>query len=156
MLKNNLILALILAFFFTGCSIHQVAKTHPRPLFVFMKSEFLKANNQAFLYHDNEGLQAEFYELGRPFMKLSISTHICINKSCYSKTAFNKHFFKQKYYPSLLEEIILFKPIFKGKNIIKTQCGFSQKIGKIFYSICQKELVFEDKSSGLKIILNED
>lgn len=154
MLKKNFIYLLLL--FFTACSVHHVEKTHPRTLYILMKSDFLKVNNQAFLYKDKMGLEAEFYDLGRPFLKLQIGKKICINKNCYLKTSFNKKFFKAKYYPNLIEDIMTFKPIFSAKGYIGTNCGFKQDLGNILYEVCGGKMKFEDIKTGLKIKINEN
>ncbi|WP_252989346.1 hypothetical protein, partial [Campylobacter coli] len=97
------------------------------------------------------------YKLGQAFFKLKIREDICLNSVCYSKMVFNQKFFKNAYYEDILKDILEAKPLWNGKNMQKTQCGFNQNLNsanyEIFYEICDNKISFVDRISRIKIVL---
>lgn len=48
---------------------------------------------------------------------------------------FNQKFFKNAYYEDILKDILEAKPLWNGKNMQKTQCGFNQNLNSANYEI---------------------
>ncbi|EDO9224901.1 hypothetical protein GQ884_06800, partial [Campylobacter coli] len=69
----------------------------------------------------------------------------------------NQKFFKNAYYEDILKDILEAKPLWNGKNMQKTQCGFNQNLNsanyEIFYEICDNKISFVDRISRIKIVL---
>lgn len=145
-----------LLLFFSACALKNQEYPSQKMKVVF-NTPAIKINDFGFLKKENKALNLEVYKLGQAFFKLKIGEDICLNSVCYSKTVFNQKFFKNTYYEDILKDILEAKPLWNGKNIEKTQCGFNQKLNsanyEIFYEVCDNKISFFDKISHIKIIL---
>ncbi len=145
-----------LLLFFSACALKNQEYPSQKMKVVF-NTPAIKINDFGFLKKENKALNLEVYKLGQAFFKLKIREDICLNSVCYSKTVFNQKFFKNTYYEDILKDILEAKPLWNGKNIEKTQCGFKQKLNstnyEIFYEVCDNKISFFDKISHIKIIL---
>lgn len=145
-----------LLLFFSACALKNQEYPSQKMKVVF-NTPAIKINDFGFLKKENKALNLEVYKLGQAFFKLKIREDICLNSVCYSKIVFNQKFFKNTYYEDILKDILEAKPLWNGKNIEKTQCGFNQKLNsanyEIFYEVCDNKISFFDKISHIKIIL---
>ncbi|ECQ7377327.1 hypothetical protein F0F11_04560 [Campylobacter coli] len=149
-------LALCFIFFLCACSVKN-QNFSSQSLMVLIASPMIKINDAAFLKKENNALNLEVYKLGQAFFKLKIREDICLNSVCYSKMVFNQKFFKNAYYEDILKDILEAKPLWNGKNMQKTQCGFNQNLNsanyEIFYEVCDNKISFVDRISRIKIVL---
>ncbi|EPV4111125.1 hypothetical protein ACV52Z_001985 [Campylobacter coli] len=149
-------LALCFIFFLCSCSVKN-QNFSSQSLMVLIASPMIKINDAAFLKKENKALNLEVYKLGQAFFKLKIREDICLNSVCYSKMVFNQKFFKNAYYEDILKDILEAKPLWNGKNMQKTQCGFNQNLNsanyEIFYEVCDNKISFVDRISRIKIVL---
>lgn len=124
---------------------------------MLLNTPMIKINDAGFLKKESKALNLEIYKLGQAFFELKIRDNICLNAVCYDKITFNQKFLKNAYYDDILKDILEAKPLWNGKNIQKTQCGFIQKLSgvnyEIFYEICDNKISFFDKISRVKIVL---
>lgn len=154
MLRKIFIFFLIL--FFSACALKNRDYSSQKMKVVF-STPTIKINDFGFLKKENKALNLEVYKLGQAFFKLKIREDICLNSVCYSKMVFNQKFFKNAYYEDILKDILEAKPLWNGKNMQKTQCGFNQNLNsanyEIFYEICDNKISFVDRISRIKIVL---
>ncbi|KAA6227505.1 MULTISPECIES: hypothetical protein [unclassified Campylobacter] len=124
---------------------------------IFIFSPNIRLNDNGFLKQDKQKIHLEVYKFGRAFFELNISDKICTSGVCYDKTSFNKKFFKNVYYDEFLEDILLLKPLFNGKNLTNTDCGFYQNLisknYEILYEKCDEGINFRDNISHTSIRL---
>lgn len=149
-------LLFIIIFIFTACSITQTP-IKSQPVSILIKSKKLKINDAGFIHTYANSQNIQIYNSGQNILDLKIKENICINGACELPLKFNKMFFGSEYYANLLGDIIKFEPIFNGKYIVKTDCGFVQNISKfgIEYEICNGRLSFSDPKTKIKLSIME-
>ncbi|TKX31309.1 hypothetical protein [Campylobacter estrildidarum] len=154
-MKKIFVFFLVL-FFFNACTVKN-QNYHSQSVSIIINSPFLKMRDFGFLKRQNQILILEVYRMGQAFFNLKIKDKICLNIACYDKQIFNKKFFKNEYYDDILSDILNAKPLWQGKNLQKTTCGFKQNLKtenfEIFYEVCQNKVSFLDKISHIKIVL---
>jgi len=138
----------------SGCSVKQYAKSET--IIVTLKTKPLKFSDQAYLRHDNESVELELFSAGVAVEKFNIENKICVNAGCISKEGFNEKYLSRYYEEDILKEVLLGKAIFKGKNLVKKDDGFEQRIQKfgkydIIYKVKQKSVYFKDRWNHLLI-----
>ncbi|AJC86985.1 hypothetical protein [Campylobacter sp. RM16704] len=140
-----------LCVFFSSCTLK---KPQSQGVYVVLKTPQMKFADYGFLYERQKSVKLELYNASKALFELKITDKICINGVCYTKKLFNKRFFNYEYYDDFLQDIILKKPIFSGKNKQINSCGFSQKLLSknydIFYEVCNGNINFSDKKSKIK------
>lgn len=148
--------ALFLIFFLSACAIKST-QTKTQTVHFTLLSPEIKIADAGFLKQNKQEIKLELYKLAHLILKLKIDKKICANQACYPKLAFNAKYFKNYYYEDFLSDILLAKPLFNGKNLEKTRCGFKQKINsqnyEIEYEICDLKISFYEKKNKIKIIL---
>ncbi|OCX42904.1 hypothetical protein A7X81_06730 [Campylobacter ornithocola] len=129
-------------------------KIQSQSTYIILKTPQIKFADYGFLYEGKNLTKLEFYNSSKVLFELKITDKICINGVCYTKILFNKRFFNYEYYDDFLQDLILKKPIFYGKNKQITSCGFTQKIMSknydIFYEVCNGYMSFNEKKSKVK------
>ncbi|WP_337213388.1 hypothetical protein [Campylobacter molothri] len=155
-MKKVFVFFLILLFF-NACAIKN-QNNFSQSIAITINSPFLKMSDFGFLIKENQALNLQVYHLGQAFFNLKIKDKICLNSVCYDKRVFNKKFFKNEYYDDILSDILNAKPLWQGKKIQKTTDGFKQNLKaknfEIFYEVSKNKIIFFDKVSRIKIILN--
>lgn len=153
-MKNFLFLSFL--FFFSACTLKN-QNYSSQSMMVLFNTPMVKINDAGFLKKESKVLNLEIYKLGQAFFELKIRDNICLNAVCYDKKTFNQKIFKNKYYDDILKDILEARPLWNGKNMQKTDCGFIQQLSgvnyEIFYEICDNKISFFDKISRVKIVL---
>ena len=154
-LKKTIYL-MISAIILSACSTVTPAPVPQKSLFVVWKSPSLKYADQGFLYIKPKKLKLEVYASGQPALNISIvPTQICTGPLCMGKKRFNAKYLS-KYYPEdTLENILMGKPVFGGKNLKKSGGGFTQHIKSakydVRYKVTDSSIEFIDRISNVII-----
>lgn len=148
----------VLVLFLSACSIKNYEHTSAK--IVTIKSPKIKFSDIGYVRHTDDAIELELFFAGRVYKKIDINRLICVDEGCMSKSSFNEEYLS-KYYPSsLLQNIILGKKIYDGKNSIKQNDGFIQKIEdlhvNIIYRVNAKEIYFKDKRNHILIKIKEE
>ena len=136
---------------FTACSTknYEITKTK----IVIIKSPQIKFSDLGYLRNTDKDIELELFMAGKSIQKISINHLICVSEGCMSKSGFNKDYLNENYPDSILQNILLAKPIYDGKNLEKTQEGFIQHINslhvEIVYKVTQNQVFFKDKKNHI-------
>ncbi|TQR27563.1 hypothetical protein [Campylobacter sp. MIT 97-5078] len=149
---------ILLGFFLLSCSA-PFQKGKSTPVYVSLKIQGLRNADFGFLYEKQKGVNLELYKLAQVLLRLKIEDKICLEQACFEKKTFNQRYLGQAYYDDFLEDILRFKPLFEGKNLIQNACGFSQNLLNINYDIsyqvCDKELLFIEKKNNIRLSIKK-
>lgn len=146
----RIFLALCLALLCVACSLKK-ANLHSNAVFVSIVSPQLRLSEAGFLYEGKNEVRLELYKLAQPLFLLRLSDDkICLNGVCYTKKDFHQKYLNS-HYEDFLEDILRFKPLYEGKNLMKTECGFSQNFENGTYSLCDGLLEFKDEKLFIRI-----
>jgi len=149
-MRYILLLSLLL---FTACSTKNYEHTQSKILII--KSPLIKFADVAYIRNTKESVSLELFVAGQRIQKIDINHLICVDEGCMTKHSFNKDYLHRDYPSDILQNILLAKPIYNSKNLIKTDDGFEQNIrtkhALIIYKVSSKLIYFKDKKN--KIIL---
>lgn len=144
----------ILLFVLSGCSLKQKVN-HSKGVFFTIKTPNLKYSDSGFVRKIEDKINIELFSAGIPVLSIYIDKKICLNRICYNKSQFNSQFLGDMHYNNILEDIVLFQPIYNNKNLKHQQNGFTQSLHvkkrEIFYKVTQKSVTFRDKEKKVLI-----
>ncbi|WP_434636788.1 hypothetical protein MLC35_09800 [Sulfurimonas sp. NW7] len=150
-------LAVFILLLFGGCSIKNYAHTDAK--IVIIKSPRLKFSDIGYIRHSKDAIELELFVAGHVLQRIHINHLICVNEGCISKSSFNQEYLSGVYPPSLLQNVILGKEIYDGKNSLKKDNGFIQNIKTsdvdIKYRVNSREIYFKDKKNHILIKIKE-
>ncbi len=153
-MKYFLILFLVL---FSACSIKDYQHTSAK--IVIIKSPKLKFSDIGYLRHTEDAIELELFVAGHVYQRIHINHLICVDEGCMSKSSFNAEYLSSVYPSSLLQNILLGRAIYNGKNSLKTDNGFIQRIKTsdvdIKYRVNSQEIYFKDKKNHILIKIKE-
>lgn len=137
---------------FTGC----VTKTPIKQNSVLftLVSPNLKFSDAGFIKTTNKSIKLQIYSSGVSLLNVTIKDKICYNGVCKDEIEFNRNFLKMPYYKGFFAEILGKKPIYNGRDLVKTDCGFDQNLSNAIYQICDNKVYFKNQK-GIKIIIKE-
>ncbi len=138
---------------FMGCSVHY---THHQAKMIIFKTAHFAYADAGFIHDNGSEVKLEILEGGHPAFILTLGRKICKDGVCLKKSRFIHKELSAYYDEDILEQIFLAKPIFKGKNLLKTPQGFRQKLVKegaydINYEVSQESIYFKDKIAHILI-----
>ena len=143
--------------FFSACSIKTYEQTQPKKLII--KSPLIKFADLAYIRHSERAIELELFVAGQSIKKIAINHLICVDEGCMSKDGFNEEYLSPAYPSNILQNILLGKPIYKAKNSLKTEDGFTQKIQTqavaISYNVTSQEIYFKDKCNHIMIKIKD-
>jgi len=143
--------------FFSACSIKNYE--HASAKIVIIKSQKLKFSDIGYVRHTNDAIELELFIAGHVYKRIHINRLICVDDGCMSKSSFNQEYLCKSYPSSLLQNIILGKEIYNGKNSLKKNDGFSQVIKNsdvnIKYRVKSQEIYFKDSKNHILIKIKE-
>ncbi len=144
---------LVLVLFFSACSIKNYE--HTKTKIIIIKSPKLKFADIGYVRNTDKSVELELFVAGKVVEKITINHLICTSEGCMSKSGFNEDYLNSAYPDDILQNIILGREIYGGKNLVKTQDGFTQHIKAwhvdITYKVTHHAILFKDKKN--KIIL---
>jgi hypothetical protein len=111
---------------------------------VSMKTKKFSFSDTGFLVKYSDKIRLNVLAMGKPVLDLKImhSDDICVGSLCNSKHGFNQSFLVGEYPDTLIENVLNKRPIFNGKNLIKTKSGFLQKLTTDSYDIKYQVAVY--------------
>ncbi|MGP1486056.1 MAG: hypothetical protein ACTTJC_08255 [Campylobacter sp.] len=151
---KRFLFGVFLVFILSGCS--HIGSKKSNSFMITIVSAIIKINDVGFLHKNANSLNVQIYNSGVNTINIKVlADKICINNACYAKQEFNQKFFTQAHYEEFFEDILNKKPIYNGKNLTTTNCGFSQKIDELTYDVCCKNVNLNDPKRRIKIIIRE-
>jgi len=142
---------LIFILIFSACSTknYEITKTK----IVIIKSPQIKFSDLGYLRNSDKDIQLELFMAGKSIQKININHLICVNEGCLTKSGFNADYLNENYPDDILQNILLARPIYDGKNLKKIKNGFIQKISslhvEIIYKVTQNQVFFKDKKNHI-------
>ena len=144
-------LLLIITLFFSACSIKSYEQTQTK--IIIIKSPQIKFADLGYIRNSDDSIELELFSAGTSIQKISINYLICVNEGCMSKSGFNEAYLNKTYPSDILQNILLSKSIYDGKNMIKAKDGFLQKIKNndvdITYRVTSNTTFFKDKKNKI-------
>jgi hypothetical protein len=128
---------------------------------ITMKTKKFSFSDTGFLVKSDDMIRLNVLAMGNPVLDLKVkqSDDVCVGSLCNTKLGFNQSFLSGEYPESLIENVLNKKPIFDGKNLIKTSNGFIQNIEsknyKIKYQISRGSIYFKDSKNKIIMKLKE-
>jgi len=142
---------LILTIIFSACSVKNYEQVQSK--IIIIKSSKLKFADLGYLRNTKNAIELELFVAGKVVEKFSINHLVCVSEGCMSKRNFNEKYLNAAYPDELLQNILLSKEIFDGKNRIKTLDGFEQNIENndvnISYRVSTKSMEFKDRKNRI-------
>ncbi len=144
---------LIWSFFllFSGCSVKNFSSKESK--IVIIKSPKLRFSDIGYIKHDGEAIELEFYSAGVAVETISVDNLVCVHDGCMSKGAFNAEYLNASYPSDTLENILMRRPIYGGKNLVKNDAGFEQHIRNedvdIIYRVKDDAVFFKDRKNRI-------
>lgn len=155
---NRLLLYAMIVFILSGC-VHNGYMSNVQPIFMVLKTEKLKYADSGFIRENSSHINIELFNASQAMLDLLIGKTICINKTCFSKSEFNRRFLGYAYDEELLYDIATYSPIYASKNLVKTADGFTQNISNddmdISYTVTKKSLFFTDRKNKIIVKINK-
>ncbi len=137
--------------FFTGCSLKNYENTQTK--IVIIKSPKIKFADIGYLRNTEREIELELFIAGNVIEKITVNHLICTSDGCMSKSGFNEDYLHSSYPDNLLQNILLAKEIYNGKNKVKTDNGFEQKIKSrhvdIIYKVNPHAILFKDRKNKI-------
>ncbi len=150
-------IALVLALFLSACSVKNYEHTESK--IIIIKSPHINFADLAYVRHSGDAVGIELFSAGKMIQKIEINQRICVVEGCVSKESFNAKYLSPAYPQNILQNIILAKPIYKSRNIVRKEDGFSQRIVtdrvNIRYEVNQQKIFFKDKSNKIIIKIKD-
>lgn len=138
-----------------GCSVKEYTASTPK--LVTLKTAQLRFSDMGYLRQNGDALQLELFSAAQAVERFEIDRLVCVSKGCMSKGAFNAEYLHASYPETLLQNVLLGRPIFDGKGFQKTASGFEQHIEGDFYTIVYRvdtdTIIFKDRKNMILIRL---
>ncbi|MDH4944522.1 hypothetical protein [Sulfurimonas sp. C5] len=150
-------LLVFLVLFFSACSVKQLEKSSKMVVF---KTQNIRFSDLGYIGVDDKSVEIDLYVVGKAFKKITIDGMICIEgEGCMRKSSFNEEYLSSAYPDDLLKNVFLAKPIYEGKNLLKTNLGFVQIIQgngvDIVYKVELDEIYFKDRENKILIKIKD-
>ncbi len=140
----------------SGCSVkHEISTSHA--YLITIKTPQIALLDTGFLNQGKGYTQLQIFNAGTLLFNLEMNDTICLDGACLEKKAFNERFFGTEHYPTLMEDIVLKKALYEGKNRVNFESGFTQDIElpstHIEYRVDGETRYFKDRKNGVMIRL---
>ena len=136
---------------FSACSIKNYEHTQSK--IIIIKSPQLKFADLGYIRNSGDAIELELFVAGRSVKKITINYLICVDEGCMSRSSFNSEYLNAEYPDSLLQNILLHKPIYESQSLLRTNDGFEQKIKTnnvdITYRVNSNQTYFKDKQNKI-------
>ena len=143
---------------FGGCAVKEYTLSEPKQ--ITLKTWKLKFNDVGFLRHNGSAVQLELFSAGQPVERFEIDGEVCVQQGCMSKEAFNETYLTAAYPQTLLQNVLLGRPIFGGRDLVRRDGGFEQELKamavyNITYRVTQNEIYFRDRINNILIKIKD-
>jgi len=146
-------LLLFLTLFFSACSIKNYERNETKV--IILKSPKIKFADTGYIRSTDKSIALEMFVAGQRVETIEINHLICIKSGCMSKSGFNAEYLHSSYPRDLLQNVLLGRVIYEGKNLVRTPEGFEQMIESsdvdIVYKKTVQQIYFKDRKN--KILL---
>ena len=147
----------LLIFLFGACSIKNYEHTDTK--IITIKSAQLRFSDIGYIRHTKDAIELELFVAGHAYQRIHINHLICVDEGCMRKSSFNAEYLFAKYPSTLLQNIILGREIYNGKNSVKKDDGFVQHIQNadvdIYYSVDSHQIYFKDRKNHILIKIKD-
>ncbi len=141
----------------SACSTKSYQQTQAKLL--ILKSPLIKFADLAYIRNNQNDIALELFVAGKAIKTITIDHFICVDGACLPKSTFNKEYLNGAYPDDILQNILLSKAIYEGKNRVLTNKGFSQKIQTddvdIYYEVTAKQTYFKDRKKHILIKIKD-
>jgi hypothetical protein len=146
-------LLLFLTLFFSACSIKNYERNETKV--IILKSPKIKFADTGYIRSTDKSIALEMFVAGQRVETIEINHLICVKSGCMSKSGFNAEYLHPSYPSDLLQNVLLGRAIYEGKNLLRTAEGFEQMIESsdvdIVYKKTVQQISFKDRKN--KILL---
>lgn len=146
-------LLLFLTLFFSACSIKNYERNETKV--IILKSPKIKFADTGYIRSTDKSIALEMFVAGQRVETIEINHLICVKSGCMSKSGFNAEYLHSSYPSDLLQNVLLGRAIYEGKNLLRTAEGFEQMIESsdvdIVYKKTVQQISFKDRKN--KILL---
>ncbi|MEN8304639.1 MAG: hypothetical protein ABFQ64_11295 [Campylobacterota bacterium] len=136
---------------FSACSLKDYEHTESK--IIIIKSPKIKFADLGYIRNSDKAVELELFVAGKVIEKFSVNHLICVSGGCMSKSGFNEDYLNRAYPDEILQNILLGHEIYDGKNRVKTQDGFEQKIEdenvNIVYRVSSNTIFFKDRKNSI-------
>lgn len=143
---------------FSGCSIHNYEHTQSK--LIVIKSPKLRFADIGYLRNSGKSIELELFIAGQAIEKITVNHLICTSEGCMSKSGFNAEYLSSAYPADMMQNLLLGKAIYDGKNLVKTVEGFEQNITtqdvQITYKVSTHAVIFKDKKNNILFKLKDN
>ena len=144
-------LLVLLVLFFSACSVKEYKYTQSK--IIIIKSPKIKFADLGYIRNSEDAIELELFMAGTSIKKISINHLICVDEGCMSKSGFNQDYLHPSYPSSLMQNLLLAKPIYDGENLKKQDSGFIQEIKNedvdIKYTVAKESTFFKDRQNKI-------
>lgn len=158
MKKIALHVLLMVAFMLGGCAV-KTPITSSDSYLVTIKNKKIALSDMGFLNHGKEYTNLQIFSAGSVLFNLEINNNICLDGRCTDRLEFNRLFFENEHYETMINDILNMTPLYNGKNMVKIEGGFEQELelqnSHIVYKVQNKSLYFRDSKNSILIKLKE-
>lgn len=150
-------LFLFLTLFFSACSVKNYERNETKV--IILKSPKIKFADTGYIRSTDKSIALEMFVAGQRVETIEINHLICVKSGCMSKSGFNAEYLHHSYPSELLQNVLLGRAIYEGKNLVKIQDGFEQNINSldvdIIYRKTDNEIYFKDKKNKILLKIKE-
>ncbi|NLC27463.1 MAG: hypothetical protein GX780_01665 [Campylobacteraceae bacterium] len=147
-------LIILISLIISGCSLKPVPK-ESMSAHILIKTPEVRILDFAFIKIHKHNTRLHVLNSGKTILDISLNEDICLNGPCYDRLVFNRRFFNRTHYPTLFDDILHSRPIYGGRNLEKTQKGFTQRVEvdgtSIFFKSEENIVEFKDIEKNITI-----
>jgi hypothetical protein len=144
-------------FLITGCA--PKVYTINESCLIVIKTPKLKFADLGYIRRNADEVRADLFVAGQLVQSIEISTLICVDDGCISKSEFNKDYLHPSYPDDLILNVLLGRPIFEKASLQKTEGGFIQNIKSDEYNVVYKveygKTYFKDRQNRFLIKISK-
>ena len=136
---------------FNGCAVKEYVISEPK--IITFKMEKLRFNDMGYIRQNGDAIQVELFSAGQAVERFEINHLVCMREGCMSKSGFNSDYLNAAYPDELLQNVLLGRKIFDGRNLAENANGFEQQLENeaytIIYRVNMDETYFKDRKNGI-------
>jgi len=139
---------------FGGCSLQQY--THSEPKLIVLKTPKIKFADTRYIRSSGDALEVELFSAGQAVGKISIDRMVCVDgEGCMRKRTFNEVYLNAAYPDTLMQHVLLGRPVFEAQGLERNEQGFTQHIQTLLvdinYKVKAHTIYFKDRKNKILI-----
>ena len=140
----------------SGCTVKPQITTS-EPYLISIKNAQMAISDTGFVNFGANYANVQIFSAGAVLFNLEVSDEVCVDGRCTSREQFNKLFFNNEHYATLIDDVLNMLPIYQFRNIVRLENGFKQEIilpkSHILYHVVNHSVTFRDNLNGVMIKL---